>query len=149
MDWDKVFAGARKMGWYNCTCEIVSKDQTPKDLNALVKDLMDGIKTNLVQKNIEAVHLKAICKTDDDFVKAALTSTKNDVFISDYTEKLSEKAQLTVNIRAVAPPEILSEIINNTLTQTLSKCVFTSPQGKYQSFASTDEPPVPAAVEVG
>ncbi len=146
MDWDLVFVGAKKMGWYNCTNKIAGIDEAPCDMNAFVKDLMEQIKSGVKKKSIEAVHLKTICKAGDEFVKAALTSIKNDIFVSHTMNSSVTEAMLVVNIRAVASPDTLSEIIADALKQVMADHKLQLLEGAYQSFTSMDEAPEPVAV---
>ena len=145
VDWDVVFAGARKMGWYNCTNKIAGINNTSADMNAFIDELMIRIKDELKKQSIEAVHLKAIAKSGDLFAKAALTSLKNDILVSHTMNSPVTEAMLIINIRAVAAPETLSSIISSALNDVMSKHSIQLLEGAYQSFTSTDEAPVPVA----
>lgn len=143
MNWDLVYVGAKKMGWYNCTNKITGIAGKAVDMNGFVRDLMAQIKIELEKQTIEAVHLKTIAKAGDEFVKAALTSLNNEVFVSHVMTEKATEAMLVVNIRAVAPPEMLSAIISETLNLVMEDHAIQLEEGVFQSFTSMDEAPVP------
>ena len=146
MDWDLVFVGAKKMGWYNCSNKIAGINNKRVDMNIFINDLMIQIKEELKKQSIEAVHLKAIVKSGDQFAKAALTSLKNDIFVSHTMNTPVPDAALVINIRAVATPETLSAIISSTMNDVMNKNNIQLLEGAYQSFTSMDEAPVPVTI---
>lgn len=146
IDWDIVQKGGSMMGWYNRTNKVAALEGKPADMNAFVEELMTKLKKELKEKSIEVVHLKVISTSGTEFVKAALTSLNNDIYISHRMNAPVPEAELVINIRAVSDPDTLSSIITGTLNDVMPAYNIQLLEGAYQSFSIMNEAPEPVVI---
>lgn len=113
IDYETYAAAEGHLGWLNSTVLLNSKE--PHDANIFITELMEHIKKDLINRNIEIAHLKIYEITDNDFAKASLTSIYDNI---DFNKKMDENvstARLIINARINTSPDILKDVVEDAL----------------------------------
>jgi G3E family GTPase len=111
LDYNLYADGEALLGWLNATAQV--KAQRPFDGKQLMMFIAREIHTNLVSMGYEVAHLK-MALTDDDNTRelAVLNLVRNDfqpeIVMSNLQPLMG--GQLTINIRAEAPPDWLRTV---------------------------------------
>ena len=141
IDWDYLLSGDAHMGWYNKMFELESAQ--PLDLDQFCLDFTAAIGEIFRNNHIEIAHFKVLGSADGGFSKAALTSAQQEAALSDKLGKPVPHAQVNVNMRALASPEKISDLIGNALRHTADKLQVKLTAQQVQAFDSFSEAPAP------
>ena len=144
IDWDYLEAGDEHMGWYNNTLHAFSADGAWFD--AVVEDLMSGIRAACLREHVEIAHLKILAENGEGFAKAALTGTTRPVVFSERLGQKDIAAVLYINIRAIAPPEQIRDMIYDVVRNTAELFGLRLSEYKEQAFGGFEAAPAPTDV---
>ena len=115
IDYETYAMAEEFLGWLNSSIILSSSD--PHDANEFISGLMKSIKEVLQKTLIEIAHLKIYEVSENDWAKASLTSVFDDIDFNKTMENTITKANLIINARVNASPEILEPLIVNTLKE--------------------------------
>ena len=116
IDYETYAAAESFLGWFNSTA-VISSD-SPLDMNKLMDHLIGCIKEKLLNAKCEIAHLKIYAISGDDFAKASLTGLYDDTDFNKKMESAASSANIIINARVSASPEILKPIILESLKST-------------------------------
>lgn len=111
VDYDVYAEGEALLGWLNATIRVDSPDGV--DADTLVHALATSLHAGLREREAEVAHLKMTLSPDGSLSGeiAAVNLVRND-FVPELSQRLDDDitgAQVIVNIRAEAAPEVLEE----------------------------------------
>lgn len=108
IDYDLYGEGEALLGWLNATVALESV--APLDGNEMVRKLAGGIQRELTEHGAEIAHLKMTLNPTDGLGGLAVINLVRNDFVPELSQHLAEptgRAELVVNLRAEAAPEIL------------------------------------------
>ena len=120
VDYDVYADGEALLGWLNATVDLQAPDGV--DADALLKDLARQVHERLQAQGAEVAHFKMTLSSDDALSGevAIINLVRND-YVPELCQMLDDEvtgAQIIVNLRAEAPPEILAGALREALTAT-------------------------------
>ncbi|MCL4195477.1 MAG: cobalamin biosynthesis protein P47K [Thermoguttaceae bacterium] len=120
----RVYAdGEALLGWLNCTVQLSAKHAF--DAEAFLKELAQAILKRLRRHDAEVAHLKMTVSPDDSVAGeiAAVSLVRNDFVpeLSFHLEQPIRSAQLIVNLRAEAAPDVIGRAVRDGLVATAKK----------------------------
>lgn len=110
VDYDVYAAGEAELGWLNCRVEVESGGKTFALDEGLV-DLVGRLGHACRGLSAEPAHLKILASSDGATAIANLVSSDAAVELSVTSSAAVERAELTINARIAAAPELLSELV--------------------------------------
>ncbi len=114
IDYERYAQAEAALAWLNL--RAVFKARTPISPAMLLGPWLDGIDRALTDAGIQIVHLKVIAQALTGYVKAALCANGQEPMVEGALDASPAiRHELTLNIRALADPESLSEIVNREL----------------------------------
>jgi G3E family GTPase len=120
VDYDLYAEGEALLGWLNCTAKLSAS--TSIDGNALVQDLARRIQARLADAGQEIAHLKMTLAPDEGNDLAVLNLVRND-HAPELSHQLQEElasGELIVNLRAEADPDVLRQVVEQSLAHAAS-----------------------------
>lgn len=111
VDYDIYAEGEAELGWFNCQIAASARSGEPFDLDQLVLRLVNQIGTTLHGHQLESAHLKVMGQTASESAIANHVSLDTQAELSLSSEVKPKNADLIVNARVAADPEILEKII--------------------------------------
>ncbi len=110
--------GEALLGWLNCAVKISS----PRvfDANLVMTSLATTIQQLLLAKHAEIAHLKMTLSPEDGLPELGLINLVRSDQTPEFSQELSEpidRAELVLNLRAEAAPEILHNAVNHALSE--------------------------------
>jgi G3E family GTPase len=115
IDYDDYALGEARLGWLNATAQLSAG--AAFDGNALLLNLAQRLRQRLIAANAALAHLKMALAPRDGNDLAAISLTRSDE-PPQATHHLAAplaRGQLTINLRAEAPPELLERLLRETL----------------------------------
>jgi hypothetical protein len=105
------------LGWLNCTAQLSASE--PFDAGGVLSAIAARIQTRLQSHEGEIAHLKMTLSPDQAIggAIAAMSLVRND-FVPELSLELGDRVpsgQLILNLRAEAAPELLREIVTESL----------------------------------
>jgi Ni2+-binding GTPase involved in maturation of urease and hydrogenase len=115
VDYDTYAEGEALLGWLNARVALTAYPAI--SANTILLDLLGRLKTELANRGIEIAHCKASIETGEpaDFASASLTSTAGQPALTWPSATSLTAAQLTLNLRAEAAPDLLRNTVLTTL----------------------------------
>jgi Ni2+-binding GTPase involved in maturation of urease and hydrogenase len=111
VDYDVYAEGEAELGWLNCQCQVSRRSSDLFALDDLVFHLVSAIRRELGLRGFEAVHLKVLGQANGQSAIANLVGSNENVERSLESGVSASEADLIVNARVAADPEILAEIV--------------------------------------
>lgn len=116
---DQEFADAEaKLTWYNRRIYLKTPGGEEIDCNAVVEELIEGIRMGLIERKRNVPHLKTFATSGDgDFNKASLIGVDYDI---EYARKLlrpHKNLRMIINARAVCEARPLARLIDDALDE--------------------------------
>jgi G3E family GTPase len=117
VDYDVYAEGEALLGWLNCTAQLSALE--PFDAGEILSAISARIQQRLQSHEAEIAHLKMTLSPDQEITGAIATMSlvRND-FVPELSLKLEDpvqSGQLIINLRAEAAPELLREILTESL----------------------------------
>ena len=109
VDYDIYAEGEAELGWFNC--QVCAESEAPFDLDRLVLNLVAEISQDLIAQDLESAHLKVMGQTETETAIANHVSSDEPAELSLASEIKAVNADLIVNARVAADPEVLSQIV--------------------------------------
>ncbi|MFT5299290.1 MAG: hypothetical protein ACI87E_000312 [Mariniblastus sp.] len=132
MDYVTYAEGEAELGWLNCQVKAESDDRF--ELDALVLRLVEGIGKALDSTECEVAHLKVLGQTMSDAAVANLVGSAVESELSLASEIKTLGADLLVNARVAASPEILESIVHQVTAELSQDLGVKLTVGNMQSF---------------
>jgi hypothetical protein len=132
MDYVTYAEGEAELGWLNCQTKAESESRF--ELDDLVLKLVEGNGAELVSQNCEVAHLKVLGQTMTDAAVANLVGSAVESELSLASEIKTQAADLLVNARVAASPEILESIVHKVTTNLSQQLKIKLTVGNMQSF---------------
>ncbi|HYF34585.1 MAG TPA: GTP-binding protein [Prosthecobacter sp.] len=120
VDYDVYADGEALLGWLNATVDLRAPEGV--DADALLKALARQVHERLQQQGAEVAHFKMTLSSDDALSGevAIINLVRND-YVPELCQMLDDevtRAQIIVNLRAEAPPEVLAATLREALAAT-------------------------------
>ena len=117
VDYDVYAEGESLLGWLNCTAQLSASE--PFDAGEILNAISARIQQRLQSQQAEIAHLKMTLSPDQAIggAIAAMSLVRND-FVPELSLELEDRVQsgqLIINLRAEAAPELLREIVTESL----------------------------------
>ena len=117
VNYDVYAEGESLLGWLNCTAQLSASD--PFDAGELLSAISARIQQRLREEQAEIAHLKMTLSPDQAIggAIAAISLVRND-FVPELSLELEDpvqSGQLIINLRAEAAPELLREVVSESL----------------------------------
>ena len=117
VDYDVYAEGESLLGWLNCTAQLSASE--PVDAGEILSAISARIQQRLQSQQAEIAHLKMTLSPDQAVggAIAAMSLVRND-FVPELSLDLEDpvqSGQLIINLRAEAAPELLREIVTESL----------------------------------
>lgn len=119
VDYDLYAEGEALLGWLNATVAVDARAASSDDGNTLVLALMSGIQARLQAAGAEIAHLKMTLAPDDGSGELAVANLVRSDRAPELAQTLSDgigRAQLVINLRAEADPDLLHAALLQTLS---------------------------------
>ena len=117
IDYDVYAEGESLLGWLNCTAQLSATE--PFDAGKVLSAVAGRIQQRLQSLKAEIAHLKMTFSPDEVIggAIAAMSLVRNDLVpeLSLELEDRVQSGQLIINLRAEAAPELLREIVTESL----------------------------------
>jgi G3E family GTPase len=113
IDYDTYAEGEAELGWLNASFHVATPH--PVGLDGLVLDAVKRLGDLLRQRGFEVAHLKVIGLTDGSFGIANLVSNRSEPELSLPSHGRIQEADVIVNARVAADPELLEQLVRQTM----------------------------------
>jgi G3E family GTPase len=117
VDYEVYAEGEALLGWLNCTVQLSATDAF--DPNDFLKETASEIQKRLAAEQAEVAHMKMTLSPDESLSGeiAGINLVRNDVVpeLSYELESPVKSAQLIINVRAEAAPNVLSDAVREGL----------------------------------
>lgn len=120
IDYDIYAEGEAELGWLNCTVRLAAQDEQRFSLDQLITDLVGRLRIALAAREVEPAHLKILGQSQTDFAIANLVGSAAEVELSLASHIQVSEAELIVNARVAADPELLCEVVQSEITSLAS-----------------------------
>ena len=113
VDYELYAEGEALLGWLNATVQLSA--QGGFDADAVLKQLAGDIQKDLQEQNAEIAHLKMTLSPDTGLSDVAVINLVRNDFVPELSQMLEEpveSGQLIINLRAEAPPDVLSAAVD-------------------------------------
>lgn len=117
VDYEIYAEGEALLGWLNCTVQL--NHSTGFDANDLLKQLASALQTELQRTGGEIAHLKMTLSPDEGLGEIAVINLVRNDFVPELSQTLEEpvaSAQVILNLRAEAAPEVLKAAVESAVT---------------------------------
>ena len=115
VDYERYAIGEAELGWLNCQISAFSEELFA--LDDLVLELTKRIGQLLVDADMEVAHLKTLGQTLENSAIANLVSSSANAEMSLKSSIRCQNADLLVNARVAANPELLTEVVEASVRQ--------------------------------
>jgi Ni2+-binding GTPase involved in maturation of urease and hydrogenase len=116
VDYEVYAEGEALLGWLNATIRLSAK--AAFDGNALLRSLAGTLQARLASAGAEVAHLKMTLDPGDGLGGLAVVNLVRNDHVPELSQELEEpvgQAELILNLRAEAPPEVLREAVTAAL----------------------------------
>lgn len=122
LDSEEFDAAEAQMCWYNRRFFAKERDGKNIDFNAVVEDIMEGIRDGLIEAKRNVPHLKLFAAGEgDDFVKCSIVGVDYDLEFERKLDKEYTAIAIIVNARATCESETFGEIADDALDDVKAK----------------------------
>lgn len=122
LDSEEFDAAEEKMCWYNRRFFAKERDEKNIDFNAVVEDLMEGIRNGLIEAKRNVPHLKLFAAGEgDDFVKCSIVGVDYDLEFERKLDHDYTAMAIIVNARATCESETFGEIVEDAMDEIKAK----------------------------
>ena len=132
IDYDTYADGEAELGWLNSSVRLTSAE--PFSLDRLLLGIVSRLKERLESQSFEAAHLKAIGLWEGFFGVANLVSSENLAELSLASGCEVKSADVVVNARVACDPEILTQLVEETVRAESAACGAEPEFRRSQSF---------------
>ncbi len=116
LDSEEFDAAEAQMCWYNRRFFAKERDERNIDFNAVVEDLMEGIRDGLIEARRNVPHLKLFAAGEDgDFVKCSIVGVDYDLEFERKLQRDYTAMAIIVNARATCESEAFGEIVEDAM----------------------------------
>ncbi len=114
IDYQRYARAEAALGWLNYHARLCLKDPIMPAL--IAGPLFDSLQRELERKNVRIVHLKVIDQAESGYVKAAVSGCGQEPIVEGPVDASPAwEHELVVNLRAVAAPERIREIVADSV----------------------------------
>jgi glycerol uptake facilitator len=113
VDYDTYADGEAMLGWLNASVQV--NGELPIPWTEFCRELLLDIQQRMLTAAAEIAHLKLFLKNTEGSLSANLTGNAAQSTIQAANELSGESASLTINLRANHAPELLQEVVQNSL----------------------------------
>ena len=114
IDYQRYARAEAALGWLNYHARLCLKDPIMPAL--IAGPLFDSLQRELERKNVRIVHLKVIDQAESGYVKAAVSGCGQEPIVEGAVDASPAwEHELVVNLRAVAAPERIREIVADSV----------------------------------
>ncbi len=132
LDYDIYAEGEAELGWLNSSLTITS--QEPFELDQLVLDIVEQLRTDMADQSAETAHLKTIAMADNQQAVANLVSSDSPAQLSLASYASAKEVNLIVNARVAINPAVLQEYVIAAVTLCCKQRGATADFNETQSF---------------
>ena len=132
MDYVTYAAGEAELGWLNC--QTKAESETKFELDNLVLKMVEGIGAELKDAGCEVADQKVLGQTLNDAAVANLVGSAVESELSLASEIKTQAADLLVNARVAAGPDLLEKIVGSVTTRLSDELGVVLTVGNMQSF---------------
>jgi G3E family GTPase len=132
IDYDIYAEGEAELGWLNSSVHISAEDEF--SLDELLLGIVSELKDALAGRSAEAAHLKAIGLWEGFFGVANLVSSENQAELSLPSNCSVKSIDVVVNARVACSPELLTEVVEDTVRQQVARINGQAEFRRTQSF---------------
>ena len=120
---NQEFADAEaELTWYNRRLYLKTKDGSKIDCNAVVDDLIEGIRMGLIERKRNVPHLKTFATSGNgDFNKASLIGVDYDTEYAQEFLRDHKNMRMIINARAVCESRPLARLMDDALDEVCDK----------------------------
>lgn len=121
IDYDRYGRGEALLGWLNATVDLRAPEGEEFDGNALLEGLAAGLRDGLREAGIEVAHLKMTLSPAGDPGELAAVNLVRTEATPEFSHRLVEPveaAELLLNMRAEADPDVLENLTRILLGKT-------------------------------
>jgi G3E family GTPase len=115
IDYDVYAAGEAELGWLNAQVNLERELRWP--LDQAVIGLVSTLQRRLENAGVEPAHLKVYAESGQDAAVANWVSRDEPPELSVTSEAVVNQAQLVINARVVAAPELLEGLVRESLAE--------------------------------
>ncbi len=119
LDYDIYAEGEAELGWLNSSLRVTA--QQPVDLDALLVDIVERLRTSLGAIGAETAHLKTIGLWEGFYGVANLVSGDSPAELSLPSNCQTREADVVVNARVAVDPETLEELVTAAVREAAAK----------------------------
>jgi hypothetical protein len=114
VDYDAYAAAERSLGWLNARARIAL--HVPSSPARLLGPIVDAVDCGLAEAHASILHLKVFDQTASSYMKAAIIRNGAEPAVEgDLLAPAERTHELLLNLRAVAPPELLRAVVERVL----------------------------------
>ncbi|HBE69301.1 MAG TPA: cobalamin biosynthesis protein P47K [Planctomycetaceae bacterium] len=113
IDYDIYAEGEAELGWLNCQAHLAAPEAV--DLDDLLLRLVQRLQQRMIDADVEIAHLKSIGMWDGNYAVANAVSNSTSAELSLASEFRGSEAELVVNARVAASPELLESLVRSEL----------------------------------
>lgn len=119
-----------KLTWYNRRAYLKTNGGEPVDMNAVIEDIIEGIRMGLIERKRNVPHLKTFATAGDeekhdgefgDFNKASLIGVDYDIEYEQQFERPHSSIRMIINARAVCESRPMARIIDDAMDEVCEK----------------------------
>jgi G3E family GTPase len=121
IDYNTYADGEALLGWLNGTVQLAARQ--PFDANRFLNGLAVAIQNELRVKRVEIAHLKMTLSPEGGLGEIAVVNLVRSDFVPELSIQLEEavtRAQLILNLRAEAPPDLLNAAVRKALQDAMA-----------------------------
>ena len=120
---DEKFAEAEtKLTWYNRRMFFKTLDDSKIDCNAVIDDIIEGVRMGLIEKKRNVPHLKTFATAGaGDFNKCSLIGVDYDIEHTQPFIRKHKKMSMIVNARAVCESRPLARLVDDAIDDVCEK----------------------------
>ncbi|MFO1501738.1 MAG: GTP-binding protein [Verrucomicrobiota bacterium] len=141
VDYEVYADGEARLGWLNCTVRLAGAE--PFDGNKLIRDLAADIQRRLNAVAAEVAHLKMTLDADNELGDLAVVNLVRNDFVPELSQNLQDafvSGELTINLRAEAAPEVLTESVQSALDHYVNSCAGLTAKREHLEFFKPGKP---------
>ena len=132
LDYDVYAEGEAELGWLNSSLTITCN--APLELDQLVLDIVEQLRTDMADQSAETAHLKTIAMADNQQAVANLVSSDSPAQLSLASYASAKEVNLIVNARVAIDPAVLQEYVMAAVTLCCKQRGATAEFNETQSF---------------
>jgi hypothetical protein len=132
VDYDVYAEGEAELGWLNCQIDLSSANKI--DLDGFLVSVLNRLKDEFATISAETAHLKAIGMSEGFYAVANLVSSETEPQLSLASNCQTTNANVVVNARVAVDPELLTELVRQSIRETASKMDANAAINTLQSF---------------